>query len=279
MLCKAELEAQVNTVVLQNTYHILFRAVRGLCSSGILQEAEALLPPTKVITVLNKPKKGSKLYRNYLTKLRIPKKPVNANSFKKFCALCETTLEQDKVLINFNSKWNVHGANNKLREFVFKFCNNLLGLNSRINHFNRLINEDCTFCTVNKKLPAPRETFIHLFFNCPETSATLLAFETKYLENLDLNTVEKKRLFWFFGTTDKKLKCIKKFFGLTTSVILYYVWDCKLRKVRQSLASCLNFYFYYMELIRKLNPALREEMSKINLDLCRYWDGERPRGW
>jgi hypothetical protein len=229
---KAEIEAQVNTNIQQNTYTILFRAVRGLCSSGLLQDAEALLPPTKVITVLIKPKKGSKVYRNYLTKLRIPKKPANTNSFKKFFALCETTLDQDKILSKFNSRWNVNGASNKLREFVFKFCNNLLGLNSRVNHFNRLINEDCTFCTVNKNFPAPRETFIHLFFNCPETSATLVAFVNKYLENLDLNTAEKRRLFWFFGTTDKKFKCIKKFLGVTTSVILFYVWDCKLRNCK-----------------------------------------------
>jgi hypothetical protein len=57
--------------------------------------------------------------------------------------------------IDFNVRWYVNGAGNKLREFIFK-----------------------------------------------------------YLENMDLNTAEKRHLYWFFGTTNKKL---------TTSVILFYV--------------------------------------------------------
>jgi hypothetical protein len=34
-----------------------------------------------------------------------------------------------------------------------------------------------------------------------------------------------------------------------------------------------------MDIIRRINKSLREEMSKIDLDLCRFWNGERPRGW
>jgi hypothetical protein len=277
---KAEIDAFANTNILHNTYIILYRAVCDLLSSGILQDTDELTAPTKVRTLLVKPKKGSKIYRNYLTKARDPKKkPVNLNIFKKFCTLTEMELDHDRVLVKFNARWNFNGSSNKLREFIFKFCNNLLGLNCRVSHFNRLVSEDCTFCTLNKSLPAPRETFIHVFFNCPETAATLAAFENKYFYSLDLNTEERRRLFCFFGTTDRKLKDCKKFLSLTTSVVLFYVWDCKLRKGKQSLASCLNFYFYHMEIVQKMSPSLKEEMSKINLDLCRYWDGERPQGW
>jgi hypothetical protein len=33
-----------------------------------------------------------------------------------------------------------------------------------------------------------------------------------------------------------------------------------------------------MDIIRKLNSALRDEMSKTDLDLCRYWRVEREHG-
>jgi hypothetical protein len=275
---KAEIEASVQTNILVNTYTILHRAVSDLRSGGILQDVEGQTAPSKVLALLTKPKKGSRMYRNILTKARVTK-PVNMNIFKKFCTLTDTVLDHDRTLIKFNARWNLNGTSNKLREFTFKFCNNLLGLNSRVSHFNRLVSDDCTFCSLTRNFPAPRETFLHIFYHCPETSSTLVSFEQKYLDNLELDTAEKRRLFWFFGTTDKKLKTLKKFFSLTTSVILFYVWDCKLRKSKQSLASCLNFYFYHMEIVRKISPSLREEMTKINLDLCRYWDGERPRGW
>jgi hypothetical protein len=40
-----------------------------------------------------------------------------------------------------------------------------------------------------------------------------------------------------------------------------------------------KFFFYHMDMIRKLNLYLKNEMTKVNLDLCRYWNGERRRGW
>jgi hypothetical protein len=35
----------------------------------------------------------------------------------------------------------------------------------------------------------------------------------------------------------------------------------------------------FMEIIRKSNKRVAKTMSKINLDLCRYWQTERGRGW
>jgi hypothetical protein len=235
--------------------------------------------PQKVSTILCKPKKGSKPYREILGKSKTPKKPLNSNIFKKFCSLVDITLEPNPILFNFNRWWTYFGTSNKLREFIFKFCNNLLGINSRVNHFNRLVDEACTFCTARGIFPAPRETFLHLFFNCQESYATLSGFEQKYLNELRLDSENKKKNFWFFGSCNSKLKDKKAFFHLTAGTILYYIWDCKLRKSKQSLSSCLNFYFYHMEIVRKVSSALRAEMNEIDLDLCRFWNGERPRGW
>jgi hypothetical protein len=148
-----------------------------------------------------------------------------------------------------------------------------------VHHFNRNISEACTFCTLNNIAPAPRETFSHIFFDCPETDRTFKSFEQKYLDVLDLDTENKRRVFWFLGLINGRQESKSKFYQMSSGTILYYVWDCKLRKAKQSFAGCLNFYFFHIDIMRKLSAKLKEEMQGIDLDLCRYWNGERPRGW
>jgi hypothetical protein len=292
IMTKPEIEQMLGVQIGLNTYNILFRslselpAVREWAAAGygagiarVAAPAPANSTPLKVRTILTKPKKGSRLYRNFLTKIKMPKKPVNLNIFRKFCKLTDTNLLPNPIVKNFNIRWNTFGASNKLREFAFKFCNNILGINSRVSHFNRFVNDACTFCTINGHFPAPRESFKHVFYDCPESQHTIAEFENKYLAALNLHNEEQRTLFWFFGALKRDLTDSRKFFSLTAITVLFYIWDCKLRKCRQSSASCLNFYFYHMDIIRRISPSLRDEMSKIDLDLCRYWNGERPRGW
>jgi hypothetical protein len=62
-------------------------------------------------------------------------------------------------------------------------------------------------------------------------------------------------------------------------IVQFYVWECKLQKRLQSLSSYLDFNFFHMEIIRKTNKKVSKTMSRTNLDLCRYWQTERGRGW
>jgi hypothetical protein len=241
--------------------------------------ASSSCKPAGIREILHRPKKVSKSYRNYMSKAKRQKKPVNSNIIKKFRELVGINLDPDCNFKLFNSGWCYFGMTNKLKEFRFKFGNNLLGLNTRVSKFNRLISEDCTFCSITKNFPAPRENFAHLFFDCPQSHTTLCGFEDKYLADLHLDCREKKILLWFYGTTDNKLRKYNIFLQMTTTVVMFYIWDCKLRKCKQSLSSCLNFYFFYMDIVRKVSKTLRDEMQKTYLDLCRYWNGERPRGW
>jgi hypothetical protein len=239
--------------------------------------------PAKVKDILLKPKKGSKSYRLIISAACHAKKALNQNIMKKFLALSGIdTLPVPipvSITLMYNEGWCQHGASNKLREFVFKFNNNLLALNSRVSHFNRFVSEECTFCVINRLAPAPRESFSHLFFDCPESNSTLTKFEEKYLNDMSLNSEEKRRQFWFLGANPNNLNSKNKFLQMTASVILLYIWDCKLWKVKQSFAGCLNFYFYHCDTMRKVSNKFKAEMNGTNLDLCRYWDGERPRGW
>ena len=67
-------------------------------------------------------------------------------------------------LSNVHKIWSFNFFHNRTREFLFKFVNNGLGLNSRLVHFVEEIDPSCTLCSVSNIGPACVESFVHLFF-------------------------------------------------------------------------------------------------------------------
>jgi hypothetical protein len=88
--------------------------------------------------------------------------------------------------------------NVNLREFSFKFRNNILGINTRVSHFNRNVDRACMFCRITEcnNAQLPDESFIHIFFECPSTKRVLDNFFTQYLNwNIDDRNGMKRILF------------------------------------------------------------------------------------
>ncbi len=54
-------------------------------------------------------------------------------------------------------------------------CNSL-GVGSRVIHINPQIDPSCSFCRKKNILPAPVETFEHLFVNYPITNLNVIRF-------------------------------------------------------------------------------------------------------
>jgi hypothetical protein len=153
---------------------------------------------------LNRFKKGSKNFRKILNYRKNEKiKCAQNNKVKTFFRLIELPVPEEKSLHTLNNEWAINSYPVKLREFIFKFRSNVLGLNTRVSHFNRNVNRGCTFCTiegpqnvhgndqlhvlpagrpdpvlappvlqapVRTPVPVPDEMFIHLFFDCPHTN-------------------------------------------------------------------------------------------------------------
>jgi hypothetical protein len=74
------------------------------------------------------------------------------------------------VIPDFTGKilglWNKCYLPNKVREFIFKFYNNQLSINTRLSHYTLNRTRSCTFCML-AGAPAPAdETFLHIFFEC-----------------------------------------------------------------------------------------------------------------
>jgi hypothetical protein len=274
---KANLNLELSANITDEAYSDLKTMVKELFKVKLLVHG-ITSKPASFGSICNKIKKGSKTFRIILGISSNPPKPMNYNSIRKFCSLTNIQFNNSIPVRQINTIWQCWGLSNKIKEFSFKFFNNLLGINSRLGHFVANINEGCTFCTIRSVLPVHRETFKHLFFDCPETDKTLKGFEDKYFNFI--NTSDERLTFWFLGSIKTNPKFENNLFlRMTMIVIQFFIWECKLNKRVQSLSSCLNFYFYHMEILRKVNKKLQYNMGKTDLDLCRYWNSERGRGW
>jgi hypothetical protein len=222
-------------------------------------------------------------------------------------------LPNEAQLEKLNCEWAVPVYPMRMRDFIFKFRSNLLGLNTRVSHFNQNISRGCTFCTAARRDraepgvipppppppgvpfqvpippapdpdpvpnigPIPDESFEHLFFNCTITESALTGFFDKYFNEGHFPNILSKKKFLFTGT-NWDTDIIDNFFLSTVAVILmFYIWECKLRKRLPTTEGMANDLFYNMENIRRASSTLRMHMAKVNnLLLCRIWTAEVSR--
>ena len=95
--------------------------------------------------------------------------------------------------------WNNSYLPGNIRTFLFKFYNNIRGLNVKVSKFNPLIDPSCTFCSNRNFRPAERESFAHLFFYCETTQVILAEFFKRYF------TINVPEISVFFcGTVSNK---------------------------------------------------------------------------
>ncbi len=90
--------------------------------------------------------------------------------------------------------WNGTGTN-RYRMFVFKFYNNILGINTRTSHFGTNVTRRCFFCFKAGRADTD-ESVLHLFFMCP----TVIDWHNEFLNTFvmplnPLSVINKKKLF------------------------------------------------------------------------------------
>jgi hypothetical protein len=84
---------------------------------------------------------------------------------KKYLSLVDLPYAENCTQIRLlYESWGYDYLDNKFQDFLFKFSNNLLGLNVRTVHFTERINRGCTFYELRGVQNPPDETFVHLFF-------------------------------------------------------------------------------------------------------------------
>jgi hypothetical protein len=99
----------------------------------------------------------------------------------------------DKMLGMTVGLWNEMAIPAGLREFIFKYINGRLYLNSSRARFDKAVRPECTFCLLRDENTRERETLSHLFWDCPDLLVIKTMIREKFYSGND--TVNKEE-FW-----------------------------------------------------------------------------------
>jgi hypothetical protein len=283
---------QICTSTGQNISLVTYMRLNRILSLGCgrIERGPDPVPVPVTITKLFAGKtKGSKKIRKVLEDDNV--RPIQTlRQVTTFFRLIEIPVPENKALNKIYGGWGLNFFPNKTRDFVFKFYNNILGLNTRIAHFADNQTRNCGLCSraVGGPVPVPDqapdpdlvpapETFSHLFYQCPMTTNLRTQLTNNCMQSvIDFNEIEKK-MFWFSGYLDRNTEYFLGTFALVT-YINEYIWECKLKKVRMSLPSLLNELDIAMPLALKASRKMLRCCKKISLPIFRRWCQWEPGG-
>jgi hypothetical protein len=91
------------------------------------------------------------------------------------------------VRINWLGAWAYQLAPIEVRMFNFRFFSNKILTNDKKSHFSEDTSAACDFCVKAKNLPAPKETLLHFFWDCPVSNSLIKHVWERKFANLELN--------------------------------------------------------------------------------------------
>ena len=193
-------------------------------------------------------KKGSKQIRRIFMQLRtIRSNPENINCTRTFSDLINCDFGNCENIKRCLNLWTSHFLSNPHREFIFKFYNNSLGLNSRVAHFVQNYNPGCTFCKASHRINPPVESFVHIFLQCIDTSSMADILFDEYIPELVINSDTEKKQFLFYGINHTSGNNDNPILLLIASTFMYTVWHFKLAKRTPTRGPFLcKFFLHFM---------------------------------
>ncbi len=209
--------------------------------------------------------------------LKNEKKPFDLGeqqTCKTFFRITGIEYVGNDLFSKISSLWNQSGFTNRQKPFLFKFFNNILGINTRTSHFAVNATRGCFFCTKSNPPLITDETFIHLFFSCSTTRSYQRSFiRTCFPEMGNLPEPDEKKL-WFLGIFDDSLS---NFFSAAFLSFQFCIWEHKLRK---NVPSFHTLYTEFLDNFRNTcmhNQQIRLSGTELNYELCRNIFGRRRR--
>jgi len=242
--------------------------------SGILASVRArgrdrgpVHPGTGISQFLNRFKKGSRHFRKLFVA------PIEARREKarvlvgKFYEKAEITTPNP--LIEPIREWINPLLSNRQREFLFKFYNNRLPTNTRISHHVDNIDRACTFCTAQLDLPAPEESFAHLFWHCRYTAAMTEAFISEFVPEIAHKTSDEKKRF-ILACDPLSPAALPEAVIIAKNIFLFVLWEMKIlhktpswQGFRIRLANCLMPILLH-------HKSTRIGLNRRDFFLCRH---------
>ncbi len=205
-------------------------------------------------------KKGSKYFRVVINGKTSENIVRNGNQVRTFLRCIEQECPTFPRIKSLLSNWNLHYLNSRIKEFCFKFYNNILGINSRVSHFNPDIDAGCTFCSLTNNRPVPKETVQHLFYYCPTTAPLITQFYDKHLCNFLISPST------FFLANVSIIEKENHPLNITFDVFRYVLWQYKLEKKIPNGIIFINDLEYQMGIIMATS-----ECFYTLLDDCKFF--------
>jgi len=249
-----------------NTYMRLTTAVRIYLNTDF-RKVDHSRAPCPLLLYINRFKKGSNRFRKVLEDKKLSASNINElRQVKTYYGILGVTpvprAETNELLY---SLWSNPNVPNKIRDFIFRFTNNALPLNTRVSHFVQNYDRSCTMCTVKKILPASEETFRHLFFDCPFATEFLAHWENYF--GAELNNENERLVYWFsvpFGPNANLFQIWAKIF------ILYKIWETKIQKALRPWHRYQGEIELFLGNLIKRDSSVRRAGSRLNFEYALY---------
>jgi hypothetical protein len=205
-------------------------------------------------------KKGSRNFRRIFENVPAIKKNYFAKNVqvKSHCKSAEINFSCESRWSSLLGSWDKQFLPNRFRVFLFKYYHNKLGTGSRIAHFLMDSDPSCIFCTRAKLLPAPIESFSHVFYDCPIIFNIISRFCSEYF------TVPVTREM-FFGGNFSELEKNNKLCTILCDTLRYSIWQIRLQKNQ------ISYYTAEYEMISLLEQIMyNKKPLKYALTNCTF---------
>ena len=141
-----------------------------------------------VSTFIQKIQRGSKKFRTVLElSTKLSADPLNLRTVTNFSNLTNTLVPNLPALKKCLGLWNSVWLQNDMRNFLYLLRSNGLLLNNHLNAFDPTVSPNCSFCRIIDRNAAPRDGFLHLFYECPITNRLLQQWCGLFEPQLQIN--------------------------------------------------------------------------------------------
>jgi hypothetical protein len=214
---------------------------------------------------LNIKKPAQKIRKAFVSKQKKTFKLSTQTTVVSFFRITEMDYIGDEVYARILKSWYGTGTN-RYRMFVFKFFNNILGINTRTFHFGTNVTRRCLFCFKAGRADTD-ETFLHLFLTCPTVTEWHNEFLNSFIAPLTPLNLENRKKLFFLGYFNNEYN---SFLASAVYHFQFSIWEEKLgKKLPAFITLKTRFLERYRESVH-LTKKLQKAGTKINIPLCRY---------
>jgi hypothetical protein len=185
---------------------------------------------TSLVSFFGRFKKGSKKFRKFLQDRGPDNAIMGLTVVKTFQRVSNVVINDSKTFKTLHGLWDNKGLSNQVREFAFKFFNNILGLNTRVSHFNNTRDRKCELCKRDKVTNPEDETFSHLFSRCKVAKIFKKGLIEHCFPEWGVLSDEKWDKFWLVGMEPNQNECLNLFVAIIALLGNYYIWELKIKK-------------------------------------------------